>query len=198
MKKSNIVYLFTFLTLFAFTDLVFAGDAVQTVRSGFTSVADLVNLFTETVVKSVATLFLSLALLAFFYGIVEYIWGKRQGDSGKAKAGNEFMTWGLVALFVMFSVYGIIKLFQSILFQNGDVQSIIIPEIRINRGGSQDVRVGDAFNNGNNIQNGSNQVGGANIQNGSTQTGGYGPSNQSGNGGDSSVLPQWLYIPRRE
>ena len=37
------------------------------------------------------------------------------------------MTWGLVALFVMFSVYGIVRLSQSVLFNNKDVNTIDIP-----------------------------------------------------------------------
>ena len=104
------------------------------VSSGISSFGTLIDLLTNTVVKSMATLLLSLALLAFFYGLVEYIWAKRQGNGDKVKAGNEFMTWGLVALFVMFSVYGIIKFAQSTLFGSTNMTEITIPNINFKAG----------------------------------------------------------------
>lgn len=104
------------------------------VSSGIKSFGDLIDLLTNTVVKSMATLLLSLALLAFFYGLVEYIWAKRQGNGDKVKAGNDFMTWGLVALFVMFSVYGIIKFAQSTLFGSTNMTEITIPNIKFRAG----------------------------------------------------------------
>lgn len=68
-------------------------------------------------------------VVAFFYGIVEYIWGRRQGNIEKTKNGNQFMTWGLIALFVMFSVYGIIKFAQNIIMPGTDFNTITIPGI---------------------------------------------------------------------
>lgn len=108
--------------------LMFA-EAQADVSAGITSFSRLIETFTDTVIKSTATLMLSLALLAFFYGLVEYIWAKRQGNGDKVKAGNDFMTWGLVALFVMFSVYGIIKFAQQTIFKGENFETITIPNI---------------------------------------------------------------------
>ncbi len=108
--------------------LMFA-EAEADVSAGITSFSRLIDTFTDTVIKSTATLMLSLALLAFFYGLVEYIWAKRQGNGDKVKAGNDFMTWGLVALFVMFSVYGIIKFAQQTIFKGENFETITIPNI---------------------------------------------------------------------
>lgn len=47
----------------------------------------------------------ALALLAFFWGLVKFIWS---GEEGK-KDGQQLMIWGLVALFVMVSVWGIVR-----------------------------------------------------------------------------------------
>lgn len=49
-----------------------------------------------------------LALLAFFIGIARFVFAA--GDSEAHKSGKQLMIWGLVALFVMFSVWGIIRL----------------------------------------------------------------------------------------
>ncbi len=80
------------------------------------------------VVKSIAYMFLTLAVAAFFWGIVEYIWYKRRGDSEKTKIGQNFMLYGLLALFVMFSVWGIIKFAQNIIGIK-DTNTIVIPSL---------------------------------------------------------------------
>jgi succinate dehydrogenase/fumarate reductase cytochrome b subunit len=115
----------------------FAGDpSATTVSSGITSFATLINTFTSSIGKALATLFLSLALIAFFWGIVEYIWGIRNGDTKKVTDGNTFIKWALVALFVMFSVYGIIKFGQQFLCGGACDQTITIPDINFKTGSS--------------------------------------------------------------
>jgi hypothetical protein len=103
--------------------------------NGILSLATLVRSITDNLIAALSTLFMSLALLAFFYGIVEYIWGKRQGDVNKTKVGNDFIKWALVALFCMFSVYGIIKFVQNTLSPGADWSTITIPNIIFNSGG---------------------------------------------------------------
>ena len=132
MKKFSTILAVIFTSLAMFP-LIASAQTGGTVAAGIGTLNGLIQLLTTTVVKSLATLLLSLALLAFFWGIVEYIWGKRQGNGDKVKAGNEFMTWGLIALFVMFSVYGIIKLAQNILGMP-NVTTIEIPNITFGGG----------------------------------------------------------------
>ena len=128
----------TFLSLTLIVPITaFAQNAAATVGEGFGTFAGLVSTFTTTVVKATATLLLSLALIAFFWGIVQFIWGSRQGDATKAKNGKDFMVWGMIALFVMFSVYGIIRFGQGILFGNSDVTTIKIPSFDFGSGSSQ-------------------------------------------------------------
>ena len=104
--------------------------------------ADLVNTFTATIVASLSTLIVSSAVLMFFYGVIQFLMAKRQGDGDGIKNGNKFMTWGLVALFVMFSVYGIIKLAQSILFNGKPMKTIDIPSFGVKSGTRSDVQIG--------------------------------------------------------
>ena len=56
-------------------------------------------------------LLITLALIAFFWGLVVYIF---KGAKGAAE-GKNVMVWALVALFVMVSVWGIISMAQSAL-----------------------------------------------------------------------------------
>lgn len=53
----------------------------------------------------------ALALLVFFKGLVAFI--AKSGDEKSHAEGKNLMVWGLVALFVMISVWGIIKFFYA-------------------------------------------------------------------------------------
>ena len=66
----------------------------------------------ETLLRSVGRLvdialpiIVAIALLVFFWGIVKFIFA---GDEGKAE-GKSLMIWGLVGLFVMVSVWGLVR-----------------------------------------------------------------------------------------
>mgnify|MGYP001591996243 CR=1 FL=1 len=65
-------------------------------------------------IKNIITAFLipivfTLALLFFFWGVVKYIWSEGQGKED----GRKVMVWGIVALFVMSSVWGIVRFLQD-------------------------------------------------------------------------------------
>ncbi len=168
MKKSPIIKAVIFTSIILTPLVTFAVTGTVTVQDAITGIgatAILIQLFTSTVVKALGTLALSVALLAFFYGIIEYIWAKRQGDGKGVQVGGEFMKWGLIALFVMFSVYGIIKLGQSILFQGKDVTTIDIPSFNFRTG-----TVPSAQNGAQSA--GNNNTGGVTNSTGNNNTGG--------------------------
>jgi hypothetical protein len=56
------------------------------------------------------------AFMFFFYCVALYIWDRANGknDVKEMKNANDFMLWGLVGLFVMVSVWGIIRFTQSV------------------------------------------------------------------------------------
>ncbi len=136
MKKSFTVAAISFISfsILAVTAEAQTLNATRQTTDAITSLSDIVNAFTGTLVKSLGTLAMAAAVVAFFYGIVQYIWGVREAKPDVIKTGNEFMKWGLVALFVMFSVYGIIKYGQNILFNGMDVTKITIPELNFGKG----------------------------------------------------------------
>ena len=53
----------------------------------------------------------ALALFAFFWGLAMYIFNT--GDEKKRKSGIHIMIWGVIALFVMVSVWGIVNSLQA-------------------------------------------------------------------------------------
>lgn len=47
-----------------------------------------------------------IALLVFFWGLVKFIWGA--GSDASREQGRQVMLWGIVALFVLTSIWGIL------------------------------------------------------------------------------------------
>lgn len=71
----------------------------------------------ETLLKAVGKLVslatpivIGLALLAFFWGLVKFIFASSDDDK---KSGKNFMIGGIIALFVMVAIVGIIKFIAS-------------------------------------------------------------------------------------
>lgn len=52
-----------------------------------------------------------LILLVFFWGVFKYIFSS--ADSTEKGRGKEVIVWGLVALFVAFSIWGLVSVLQS-------------------------------------------------------------------------------------
>lgn len=94
----------------------------------FSGLGDFINNIKKNVVVNLSALFLTTAVVAFFYGVINYIIAIRNGDSDGTKSGRNFMLWGLIALFVMFSVWGIVTFAQKTLGIAG-VTTIEIPSI---------------------------------------------------------------------
>lgn len=61
------------------------------------------------IVNQVIPILFALALLGFFYGLVMYIFGKEDNKDQAKKT----MIWGVVALFVMASVWGLVNFIGS-------------------------------------------------------------------------------------
>jgi hypothetical protein len=68
------------------------GDLITTVRG---LVADLIPLM------------FGLALVYFFWGVGQFI--LKSGEEAKREEGKQKMLWGVIALFVMFSIFGIFQ-----------------------------------------------------------------------------------------
>jgi hypothetical protein len=69
-----------------------------------------------SILQSFVVLIMGLALLYFLWGIVKYI--NRYGDETARKESVRIMTQGVIALFVMVSVWGLVALLVN--FIGGD------------------------------------------------------------------------------
>lgn len=80
-------------------------------------------------VDTALPIIVSLALLAFFWGLVKFIWGG--GDKEKAKS---LMGWSILALFLMVSIWGIVRFIAGSvgIDQNADAGTIDVPTVKKN------------------------------------------------------------------
>ena len=65
--------------------------------------------FFQRLFNGMIGLFITVAVVVFFWGLIRYIYAV---DSQKAE-GLQTMLWGVLAIFVMVSIWGIIRLVQN-------------------------------------------------------------------------------------
>ena len=88
------------------------------------------NLLNETdmVVRFSIGLLAGIALLVFFWGLVKFIFA--QGSETIKTEAKKVMGWGLVALFVMISVWGLVRFMQEALLGGVDFTAPPVPVLR--------------------------------------------------------------------
>ncbi len=64
-------------------------------------------------INAITFLLASLALLVFFWGLVKFIVNVGNQGEKAVKEGKDLMVWGLIALFLMVSVWGILRFFYA-------------------------------------------------------------------------------------
>jgi hypothetical protein len=95
------------------------------------SAATLLNTLSlaNTFLNGAIGLFITLAIVIFFWGLIQYLI-----EVGEKKSeGIQIMFYGIVAVFVMVSIWGIIRLLQST-FQVTSTSPVVPQGIQINTG----------------------------------------------------------------
>jgi hypothetical protein len=79
----------------------------------------------QDISESFITLIAAASVLVFIFGVTKYIW---QGDNEESrKKGRQLMLWGIIGMFVMFGVWGLV----GILGDTFGVETVI-PQFRTN------------------------------------------------------------------
>ncbi len=78
----------------------------------FTGLDSMVAFITRTV-RSLIPIFFALAIIYFFWGLIEFI--RSAGDPKKAAEGKSIMIYGVIAIAVMISIYGLVSWLQNLL-----------------------------------------------------------------------------------
>jgi len=77
-------------------------------------------------VKALIPIVIGLALLAFFYGLVKFLFSNASADA--KDDGKRIMIWGVVAMFVMVSIWGLVNFIQGTTgVTDGSVNNVIVP-----------------------------------------------------------------------
>lgn len=87
------------------------------------TLTDIILRITE-LVYAVVPVLVALALLFFFWGLAQWI--LNMADTEKHQEGKQRMIWGLVALFVIGSIGGLILILQNTLFNTGGLHNPLL------------------------------------------------------------------------
>jgi len=87
---------------------------------------ELIDAASGIVTSVLIPLAFALCLLYFFWGVVKYI-GKSANSERATEEGKRVMMWGLIGIFIVFSIWGIVKFIQSEL-GIPDIQNIEKPD----------------------------------------------------------------------
>lgn len=115
MKK-----LITGATLLALPTITFA--------QGLTNIQTLIGSF-GAIVNMLIPIVMGLAVLVFFWGLVKYI--SSTSDESSKLDGKNLMIWGMIALFVMVALWGILGWFQNELGLSGTITPSAAPTFQI-------------------------------------------------------------------
>lgn len=91
--------------------LAFAQGAQQVIPG----LQGVVNVF-RFVLSAIVPIIISLALIYFLWGVVSYVIRSAPDDKENAK---KQMIYGIIGLFVMISVWGLVKILQDTFFSQG-------------------------------------------------------------------------------
>jgi len=65
------------------------------------------------IVNPAILLVFSFGLMVFVYGLVEFLYNLSKGANADIKSGRDHMLWGVLGMFIMVSVFGIIRLISN-------------------------------------------------------------------------------------
>jgi len=86
---------------------------------------NIINFFSCIIVKSIIPLLFSLAVAGFIWGVIQYFLNPENEEN--RKKGKSYMLWGIISLFVMISMWGLVAVIGNT-FGIGTV----IPQLKTN------------------------------------------------------------------
>lgn len=92
---------------------------------------DFANNLTDLIGNTITDLLLTVAVAAFFWSVITFIWNRSRGNVDAMKDASNRLLWSIIGLFVMFSIWGIVNFLQSGFgFENKN--TIKAPTIQVN------------------------------------------------------------------
>ena len=78
---------------------------------GLTSIGNIFNFLSCTLLKSIIPFLFTLATAGFVWGILQYF--LNPDNEEKRKKGKSYMIWGIISLFVMISMWGLVSILSE-------------------------------------------------------------------------------------
>lgn len=121
---------FIFTILFITTAVILPANAHaqannQACSDNVENISDLLNLTGCIIRNALIPLLITLSVIVFIIGIIKYIAGA--DDSTKREEGRKFMLYGIIALFVMISIWGLVGILQGTF---GLGNTVVIPQMQ--------------------------------------------------------------------
>lgn len=107
MYKNLIIVTNTIVGFLATARIALAQTPSGACSNTMNNLGEIFNYATCLLSKSVIPLLITVALVAFMYGVIEYLINGE--DENKRKEGRKFMLWGVISLFVMLGIFGILQ-----------------------------------------------------------------------------------------
>ncbi len=107
MKKNQTIVLIlitTFLPIISFAQRDVSGSLCP---NNFNTIGDIFGWATCMISNSIIPLLFALALAFFIWGVIKFT--VADTESKEKQKGKDFMIWGIIALFVMVSVWGLVN-----------------------------------------------------------------------------------------
>jgi hypothetical protein len=120
MKK-----LFALLFLFALPVLTFGATAQKTGSSGITD-ADSLIAKANKILDAIIPIFIAFAVVYLIYAIVRFVIAT--DEEGRAK-GKSMVGWGILGLFLILSIWGLVNILVNTLDLSNDVPDGNIPTV---------------------------------------------------------------------
>ena len=98
-------------TLSLVPGVAFAQPQTNQCAANFSTIGDFFTYGTCLLSRTIVPLIVTVALVMFLFGVMKFI--LNSGDETKRREGREFMLWGIISLFVMLSIWGILNLLTN-------------------------------------------------------------------------------------
>lgn len=105
MNILKIFFLFTLTFLFLPFRLILAAGGRADLNG--------VSMFINSTIAALVPIIIGFALVSFLWGILVYLW--KGDDETQRKESKSFMLWGIIGLFVMVSLWGLVSIFANTL-----------------------------------------------------------------------------------
>jgi len=89
-----------------------------------TTIQDLLTMVLKTILNPLVPILIGLALIIFSWGLFKYL-KSGLGEKSEIEGAKSLMFWGVIILFVMLSVWGLVAILENIFFGGATVPTTL-------------------------------------------------------------------------